>query len=283
MKIKDLLKKGALTLGDRKTALLDSEILLSYILGLEKKDLLIESNQEIDESLERLFSQYIDRVKQGEPVSYITCLKEFYGLDFFVDKRVLVPRPETEQLVDRVLDYLHKNSDEKKEFRILDVGTGCGNIAVSIAKNFNGVNILALDVDEFALEVARINVSQHSLEDKIRLCCSDLLECVEDEEKFDIIVANLPYIGEIKNRFIAADVEKYEPKTALFGGEDGLRLYERMFKQIRDKKISYGIIVGEFGFAQREDMEKLLNKYFAQEWRIEKDLADIDRIFIIEK
>ncbi|MFH1218599.1 MAG: peptide chain release factor N(5)-glutamine methyltransferase [Candidatus Peregrinibacteria bacterium] len=280
MRLKDLLKAGAQVLGGRKTAILDCEVLLAYVLGKSREELISSGGDEIDEEFSELFESYLERVKSGEPIAYITGAKEFYGLDFFVDKRVLIPRPETEQIVDRILEYLGRSENA----RALDVGTGSGNIAVAVAKNFVGeIEIEALEVSEGAVEVAKLNVSQHGVEDRVYVFQSDLLECVENGEKYDVIAANLPYIGEVKHHYVSKDSEKFEPNVALFGGNDGLELYRRLFSQIREKGICYGIIVGEFGFAQREDMEKVLSKYFDQEWRIEPDLAGIDRIFIIQK
>lgn len=282
MTIKDLLKEGADFLGDHENAILDCEVLLAYVLGKDKEYLLAHGNEEVEDDLVKLFEKYVERVRDGEPVAYITGEKEFYGLDFFVDKRVLVPRPETEMLVEKVLEYLREN--EGRKCRVLDVGTGSGNIAVSVAKNSEDIeHVYAMDCEADALEVAKINVQQHGVEDKVYVCQSDLLDAIDSEERFDVIVANLPYIGEVKNRFVSADAEKYEPGVALFGGEDGLELYKKMFQQLEEKEVDYDLVVGEFGFAQREDMEKLLNKYFEQGWRIEKDLAGIDRIFVITK
>ncbi|MFH1284935.1 MAG: peptide chain release factor N(5)-glutamine methyltransferase [Candidatus Peregrinibacteria bacterium] len=278
MTIKDLLKSGA--------DILDREVLLAYVLGVPREHLLAHPNEEIPEELAEVFSVYINRVEEGEPVAYITCEKEFFGLNFYVDNRVLIPRPETEQLVERALGYMGDRAKAGRRFRILDVGTGSGNIAVSIARNFGDEScfidrIDAVDRDNDAIDVAKINVGQYSLEDKIHVFQSDLLEFAEDGEEYDVIISNLPYIGTVKNRFVSAATEKYEPGVALFGGEDGLELYKKMFQQIVEKGVKFGILIGEFGFAQREDMEEVLNKYFEQKWRIEKDLAGIDRIFMV--
>lgn len=288
MTINDLIQEGKNILGDRSTALLDCEVLLSFTLGVEKTYLFANPDFEVEKPLEKLFLGYVTRVSKGEPVAYVTKEKEFYGLNFYVDERVLVPRPETEQLVDRVLEYLRKSSGIGKKFKLIDVGTGSGNIPIAITKNFLNeqaeiTQFDAVDIDDGAIEVAKINVQQSDLEDKIFVFKSDLLEEIEDDEKYDVIVANLPYIGEEKNRYVSADVEKHEPRVALFGGSTGIELYEKLFSQIREKNIDYAIILGEFGFAQGKDMERILNKFFEHNWRIEPDLAGIDRIFIIEK
>lgn len=283
-----LLDMGVQVLGAGDTAILDSEVLLAYVLGETKEHVFAHGNEEVDdENLEKLYIQYLSRVKKGEPVAQIIGEKEFYGLDFFVNKNVLVPRPETEMLVTEALKFLRDNYDEYGKMKVLDLGTGSGNIAVAIARNANNGEsdfieyVHAVDVSDDALDVARINVEQHDLEDKINVFQSDLLESIDDEEKFHVIVANLPYIGEVKHRHVEENVEKFEPSTALFAGDDGLELYKKLFQQLEEKKIDWNILIGEFGFGQRQDLEKLLNKYFDQKWRIEKDLAGIDRMFVV--
>lgn len=294
MTIKKLLKSGFEFLGERENALLDCEVILANVLGVEKEYLIAHNDQKIGgdgfgsgaassnfgSDLIDLFWVYLKRVHDGEPVAYLIREKEFYGLNFYVDQRVLVPRPETEQLVETVLNFL-KETPERK-FRIIDVGTGSGNIAVALATNFQNLEVTALDISEAALEVARVNVDQHGVEDRVQLCQSDLLEVVEDGENYDIIVANLPYIGIETNSEIEAGVKKYQPSSALFAGSDGLELYKKMFQQVRDKCVRCELIIGEIGSAQRVDLEPLLNKYFEQNWRIESDLAGKDRMFVIK-
>jgi len=294
MKICELLKSGYSNISlVRDAAFIDSEVVLAHILGETKEYLLAHGDEEVSSSDELLFNSYIDRIVLGEPVAYITCRKEFYGNDFFVDKRVLVPRPETEMIVEKVIEFLEavvKYGDGSRKLKLVDVGTGSGNIAISIAKHFRDYlddpldEVFAVDISEDALEVCRINIGQHGLEDKIQAFASDLLEFLEEGESCDIIVANLPYIGEVEDRFVEKNVEDFEPNVALFGGNDGLELYKKMFQQIKEKDVKFRLMIGEFGFAQGEKMKELLSKYFEQdEWKIEEDLAGIPRIFIVKK
>lgn len=282
MKIVEALKSGINFLDRRETAVLDSEVLLAHVLGVEKECLFAHGGDEVEDALVQLFYKYLERVKNGEPVCYITNSKEFFGLDFFVDKRVLVPRPETEMLVEKVLRFLKSNAEEGRRFRVLDVGTGSGNIAIALAKNFDCQEVVALDVSEDAVDVAKINIVQHGLDDKVQVYQSDLLDVIDDGESFDVIVANLPYIGKVKNNEVDENVKKHEPDSALFAGDDGLELYKKLFQQITDKNIGFGLLVGEFGFGQRKDLEVLLNKYFEHKWTVEKDLGGRDRMFVVE-
>jgi release factor glutamine methyltransferase len=218
-------------------------------------------------------------------VAYVTGQKEFYGLDFFVDERVLVPRPETELLVEKALEYLNSARERKDRLRILDVGTGSGNIPVAIATNFDCdaiEEIEVVDISEGAVEIAKINAAQHGLENTINVFESDLLEVVEEGECFDLITANLPYIGKIENNFVEEGVKMNEPALALYGGNDGTELYKKMFQQIVDKNVDFECLIGEFGFGQRKIVEQILNTYFEHKWEIFKDLAGVDRIFVVK-
>ena len=262
MQIHQLLKEGKEFLCDRETASLDAEVLLAYVLGEDREYLISHGEEEVDEFTTALFEKYLKQIAQGKPMAYILGEKEFYGLNFFVDERVLVPRPETEHVVMKALDFLRTNDEVGRKFRILDVGTGSGCIPISIAHGFSEAEgeigqIDAVDMSETALEVAKVNVSQYGLEETVHVYQSDLLENIEEGERFDLIVANLPYIGE-NDCNVSSDVRKYEPRVALFGGSDGLELYKKMFQQMQDKGVGFEMMIGEFGFGQGKELEKLL-------------------------
>jgi len=284
MTINELLNTGMNLLGKTDLAILDCEVVLAYVLGVEKEYLIANLHEEVDEGLGEMFLKYMSEVRDGKPVAYITNQKEFYGLDFYVDQRVLIPRPDTELMVEKALDFIRKNYKNER-FSILDLGTGSGNIAISIAKTLENEDLIeyihALDISDDAIEVAKQNVVQHGVEDKINVTQSDLLEAIEDEESYDLILANLPYIGEVKHRYIDKNVEKYEPKVALFGGEDGLTLYKKLFQQLRDKHISWKMMAGEINPEQLPDLVIDLNKYFDQNWEVLKDLSGKYRVFVI--
>lgn len=283
MIVSNLLIQAVDFLGKDKS--IDAEVLLCFTLGVDKVHLMINQNMEVDDDLSQLFWVYLKMAKKGEPIAYLLNEKEFYNLDFYVNKNVLVPRPETEQIVDLAIEYLVQNSAGRRQMTVLDVGTGSCNIPVAIAKNTIKYPIIidACDISYEALEVARINIDQHCVEDRVEIFQSDLLDNVENQDKYDVITANLPYIGKVTNKFVDHNVDKFEPGLALYGGDTGLELYEKMFEQIRDKGIEYGIILGEFGFGQGEEMGELLNKFYKGKWEIVKDLAGIERIFVVKK
>ncbi|MFA4891264.1 MAG: peptide chain release factor N(5)-glutamine methyltransferase [Candidatus Gracilibacteria bacterium] len=277
---------------------LEAEVLLAHVLGISREELLRDGvSREVPPQDRELFLKYIDEVASGKPVAYITNSKEFYGMDFYVDERVLVPRPETEMVVDEVLDWLGMRAADK-EIKMLDIGTGSLNITAAVTRHFGHIYVHAVDVSDEALEVARINREAHGLETHVELYKSDLLSNV-DERRFDVITANLPYVGEVRNRNLADNVLKFEPGVALWGGRDGLELYKKMIQQIFDKKIEFDLMVGEFGFGQGRAMRGMLSKFFDQisgrdgscggecgggyKWEIKNDLGGVPRIFVVRR
>lgn len=272
MKISDLLVKA-----QKLHLRSEMEVFLANLLKLRRLDLLTHGEEEVPvEKLSDLQKGWT-KILDGVPVAYLTHEKEFYGLTLYVDERVLVPRGETEQLVDFVLELAVKQPDLKK---VLEIGTGSGAIAIALKKTRPSLKIVAAEFSEEAMAVANKNIVQLGVD--VELLRSDLFENVPQED-FDILVANLPYIGKETNNFISENVEKHEPHTALFGGEDGLRLYARMFEQISEQGRRFKWILGEIGFMQGEDMralaEELLPDYKVQ---ILKDYQDLDRYFILE-
>jgi len=266
MQIKDLLQTGGTSL--------EKEVLLANLLCKSREFLISNSDYEVsNEQCERFYG-LIRSHDRGVPIAYLIKHKEFYGLPFFVDSRVLIPRPETEFLVDKVLELVGEDLSLK---RIVDIGTGSGNIACSVAKHAKGVKIFATDVSDKALEVAKLNAEKNKV--IVSFIKSNLLDELEEME-FDIIVANLPYIGTETNSFVSKETQEHEPHVALFGGEDGLELYEKLFEQVKDFKY----LMGEVGFAHREALEALFKKHFPDSnCEVLKDLAGLDRYFIIKK
>ncbi|MEK7544766.1 MAG: peptide chain release factor N(5)-glutamine methyltransferase [Patescibacteria group bacterium] len=275
MIISQLLREGAFRLSPRLDASLCSRVLLAFVLGISQESLVARSSDVVIDENEQRFFTLIERCFSGIPLAYLVQRKEFYGLDFYVDERVLIPRPETELLVDEVLKVSEKASC------IADIGTGSGCIAVSLASKLPLVHFLAVDISPDALEVARRNISSYQFIDQIQLFQSDLLNSICDRE-IDIVVANLPYIGEDQFRFLDSEVEKNEPHVALFGGHDGLQLYKKLFQQILVMPYQPQYLLGEFGFGQADELRLLLNQFFDQKWSIVLDGAGIERIFVVK-
>jgi release factor glutamine methyltransferase len=253
---------------------LDCEVLLAHVIGKSREHVFANPSLELSEDVSSEFLKLEAKRLDGCPVAYLVESKEFYGLDFYVDERVLIPRPETEMIIDTVLELCDDESA-----RVLDVGTGSGCIAISILNKMPEFGAVACDISSDALAVASLNAKKHGVSDRIEFVESDLLEGIEG--RFDFICANLPYIGLDKNDFVEKNVEKYEPEKALFGGNDGLELYKKMFQQLKMGKVECKWIIGEFGFGQTEDLKAVLSKNFDQQWEIKNDLNDIPRLFVV--
>jgi len=252
-------------------ASLEAELLLRYILKLDRAALFTEPNRLLTKRQEENYRQLIERRIQGEPSAYITGHREFFGLDFSVDKNVLIPRPETELLVEQAItragNYLHPV--------IVDVGTGCGAIAVSLAVHLPQAKIYAIDISPTALQVARRNSRKHNVKDKITFLIGNLLEPLP--APMDIIVANLPYV-------LSADVPKvntsgFEPMLALDGGVDGLDVIKRLILEAKGKLKPDGCLLLEIGMGQSQTIADFLaNIYPTAKIEIFPDLSGIKRV-----
>ncbi len=232
----------------------------------------------------------------SRPKQYTDGSVEFYKLKFKVDERALIPRPETELLVDDVLSYIKHSIIHNSQFIILDIGTGSGNIAISIAKNLptSDVRIIATDVSEEALEVARLNAKYHGVEDKIEFTKSDLLNNVTlnsfqglempKQVRHDncIIVTNLPYIPSARISYLDSSVKDFEPHVALDGGSDGFGLYRKLFQQISNLQLPISLLLGEIDYTHGEIAKLEGEKYFPNhQVSVKTDLAHKQRILRI--
>lgn len=264
---------------------LEAEILLCFVLKISREYLITHPEHEITTELILEFQRYCQARARGIPLAYLTHHKEFFGLDFYVDERVLIPRPETELLVE---EAIKKMSGVKRQVSgvICDVGTGSGCIAIALAKHLPQAKIMAIDIFEDALEIAQKNAEIHAVSDRIKFLKSDLLSEISSI-RFDGIVANLPYIGTSENHLVSREVFEHEPQEALFSGENGLELYERLFAQIRALRQAQGDkapkwFMGEMGFLQQKALKKLIRKYFGNISVIFKnDLSGLPRMFSI--
>lgn len=251
----------------------EMEVFLSFLLSCSRLDLIARSEEEIAEGHLAALQKGWIRLKNGLPVAYLTHSKAFYNLDFYVNEHVLIPRPETERLVSLVLDRANET--------VLELGTGSGAIACSVKKNRPELSVIASDISDLALEVASKNCVQLGLD--INLIQSDLLEKVP-MQNFDVLVMNLPYIGKVKHAFLDDNVFKHEPHLALFGGEDGLDLYRRLFVQIKEQNRNFKLIFGEIGFSQGFDIQKVCEQLLPNyTFTLLQDLQGLDRYFLLER
>ena len=252
---------------------LDAEMLLAEALSVERSRFYINDKLAPDGAAIEKFHALVARRAGGEPVSYIIGRREFWSLDFIVTPAVLTPRPETELLVDTALKCVGSNPNP----RILDLGTGSGAIAVALAKEVYGAEVVATDISSDALEIARANARRHGAEDRISFRAGDLFGPVAGS-KFDLIVANPPYIRREDIVTLPRDVRDFEPRVALDGGADGLDFYRRIAREAPRYLSDGGFVAVEIGAGMGADVARLFKNAGLDDVRIEKDLADLERV-----
>ncbi len=262
----------------RADAARDAALLLRHALGISHAVQLADPERELTPAQQAAFDALIQRRLANEPIQYITGEQEFYGLALRVTPAVLIPRPETEQLVEAVInEMMQAELDSSQPLRILDVGTGSGAIAIALAFHLPHARVTAVDLSAAALEVAASNAARHGLASRIRFVASDLLDALPpDELPFDVIVSNPPYISTADRASLHPQVRDHEPSAALFAGPDGLDIYRRLIPQARAALRPNGLLALEIGHGQREAIASLLNDW--NELRFLDDLQHIARI-----
>ena len=273
MTLRQVLKKAEHTLSaaDIDDALLESEILLMHVLKIDRVKLYTDIDNEMTSQQYEEYFALVQRRLNSEPSAYITGNREFYGLDFFVNPDVLIPRPETELLVEKTIDIANKRSYRT----VVDAGTGSGVVAICLALNLPDAVIYATDISASALEVASINCRKHNVEDRVTLLRGNLLEPLP--EPVDIIVGNLPYVTDTDIQQV--NTYGQEPDLALHGGTDGLEYIIAIVGQSVSKLLRGGSILLEVGQGQSQAAARQLKGIYPYgEVAIFRDLAGIERV-----
>lgn len=274
MTFRAALSHGAGLLRHLNTARRDAELLLRHTTGKDRAFLLTHADDELTPGQQSVYEQYLERRAGHEPIQYIVGEQEFYGLALRVTPNVLIPRPETEHLVEAALHRLPHDAP----LRIADVGTGSGAIAIALAHALPYASITALDLSRAALEIARQNAERHMLEGRVRFLESDLLDAVAGET-FDAIVSNPPYVSE--DEVLEEQVCNYEPHSALYAGPSGLEIYRRLIPQAWRVLNPQGWLLMEIGHRQRNAIAAMLTDWGDLEFV--NDLQQIPRVAIAKK
>lgn len=263
---------------------LDAQLLLCHILGKERSYLYMYPEHELDPVQETNWLALVHRREQGEPVAYLLGCKAFYGLDFCVDGRVLIPRPETELLVETALSICRQRLAQEHVPLVADIGTGSGVIPISLAVQEPALPLLyASDLSPAALEVASVNCRRHGVHDRVQLLQGHLLTPLP--QAVDLLLANLPYIGTSEQASMLPDIVDYEPSLALFSGPDGLDLLQQLLQEARSQeRLRPGAtLLLEIGYRQRAPLTRLAQQIWPQaRIRCLSDYAGWDRILQIE-
>ena len=277
MTIKETIRKGMIILKTNNVTEpnIKSRLIMQFVLNKPREYLVVYDKEKLTLRQEVNYFKAIKKLCNGIPIQHITNRQEFMKMTFFVDENVLIPRPDTEILVEEVIKIAKKINAKK----ILDLCTGSGAIAISLAKYIDKSNITAVDISDKALNVAKLNAKNNEVEDRITFVESDLFKNLK-KEKYDIIVSNPPYIKKEVLKKLDKEVQK-EPKLALDGGYDGLDFYKKIIKNADEYLKFNGYLCFEIGYDQKEDVENLLKE---QEKYInitcKKDLCDNDRVVI---
>ena len=261
--------RGILAAGNIEDARLESELLIRHTLKISQVQLYLDLDRKLSPNQEQTFRQLIKRRLGGEPTAYITKHREFYGLDFYVSPDVLIPRPESELLVEMALDLIQNRPVPT----IAEIGTGCGAVAISLALKLPRAKIYATDISALALKVALFNCQRHGVADRICLLHGDMLDPLP--EPVDLVVANLPYVDKLE----MPESANFEPLLALDGGSDGLEKIYQLCQQVTDMLRPDGYLLLEIGQGQGKGVTTYLHSLFSSaKIKIAPDLSGIERV-----
>jgi release factor glutamine methyltransferase len=251
--------------------------LLAHVLGRDRSFLIAHSNDSLPDELSQTFRNLITRRSQGEPLQYITGHREFFKLEFEVSPAVLIPRPETELIVEAALELCK----EEPAPIIAEIGTGSGCIAISILHELGDAVAVATDISDAALLMARRNAERHGVHERLTLIRSDCFAAVPNTKLFSLIVSNPPYVSDEELEHLGPEV-RFEPRAALAGGKDGLVVVRRLLNEARPFTRSQGHLVFEIGFGQSAAVEQLIDRRVWKLVEIRKDLQGIPRTFVLQ-
>ncbi len=283
MDINSLLKKGVNIIGEIKygNPHLEAVLVLAKLLKVDKVYIYIHGEKEVEPEIEQEFIKLMEKRATGYPIQYILNEKEFMGLDFYIEEGVLIPRPDTEILVEYLLTFIDEKYD-KRPINLLDLGFGSGAIALSVAYYRKNVNVYGVDVGDISMKVACINKDRFNL-NNVKLYKGDLFHGIEGlgmEGKFHIIASNPPYISDEEIKKLQREVKEYEPIEALSGGEDGLDYFRKIIPKSKDYLCPQGLLILEIGYNQGKAVKDMFVKEGFKDIEILKDLQGLDRVVL---
>jgi len=278
MRLDAALRRAVRTLeqNDVGSSRMNAETLLLFVLGCDRAYLYAHPERKLTGDEENRYNATITERSTGKPTQYITGHQEFWGLDFIVSPAVLIPRPETEHVIETALELAKTQRFEK----IADIGTGSGCIAVALAGEFPAAEMTGVDISAEALEIARANAARHQFEKRIAFLESDLLAALP-KEHFDLVVSNPPYVGESEADKVQRQVREFEPKVAVFSGTVGMDIYRRLIPQARAALVPGGWLVMEMGYSSEQLVRDLLTDW--DNLRVTHDLQGIPRVIAAQK
>ncbi|NLL81753.1 MAG: peptide chain release factor N(5)-glutamine methyltransferase [Tissierellia bacterium] len=281
MEINELLRLGVEVLKDKdfSNPQLESRLILSKLLNVDISYLYAHGDEEVSLDIGQEFRNIINKRACGYPFQYLIKYKEFMGLDFYIEEGVLIPRPDTEILVEYVLDYISRNH-HCEVIKVLDIGSGSGAISLSIAHYAPNSNVYGVDIGDIPIKIANINKERFNL-NNVDFIKGNLFEPFYDKNlSFNIIVSNPPYIPSLDIEDLQTEVKDYEPRLALDGGQDGLDFYRRITKEAKDFLAKDGLLIFEIGYNQASYVKSLLEDRGFINIEIIRDLQGLDRVVL---
>ncbi len=279
MRLLDLINDGAGILKNKniKSYLLDSEILMSQVIEKDRKYVILNSNKQISKKKISLYKELINQRSNGKPISYLIGKKDFWKYEFTISEKVLIPRPETEMIIEQVL----KLTKNKSKLNILDIGVGSGCLILSILKEKKDFYGVGIDKSKKCLELSNINALKLNLKNRVKFFNSDIDNF--DYGKYDLIISNPPYINKFDIKKLDREVLKYEPRLALYGGLDGTSEIRKVINKSSELIKKNGKFILEIAFDQKGKVEKLLkeNGFYINEFL--KDFSNYDRCVVCTK
>ena len=260
---------------------IEARMLLGHATNLSPVQIYTEPQQMLSRKEVVKLQELVDRRLKHEPAAYILKSREFHGIDFYVDSRVLIPRPETELLVDTALEFAWNRNCITSPLLAVDIGTGSGAIAISLALSVPGIRVYAIDISPSALEVARLNCEYHNVGRQVTLLSGNLLQPLP--EPVDLVVANLPYIKSSELVSLSPEITKFEPRMAIDGGDSGLECIRQLLQQVKSKINAGGCLLLEIGQNQEKDVSQLINSCLNEvNFRFIADFNGIKRVAKID-
>lgn len=277
MEINELIKIGVDRIKGRlySNPVLEATLLLSKLMKVDKVYIYTHGKEQVPEEIVEEYIKAIEKRSKGYPIQYIIKEKEFMGLDFYIEEGVLIPRPDTEVIVEYILAYIDKNHPNEN-IKVLDIGIGSGAIGLSVAYYRKNTYVYGVDISPKALKVAEINRDRFKLTN-VKLLESDLFEKIDKDEKFHIIASNPPYIPTETIDRLQEEVKNYEPRIALDGGREGMDFYRRIVPESKEYLNEKGLLILEIGYDQGKQVRDLMLKEGFKDVKILKDLQGLDR------
>ncbi len=279
MKIKDIINYGVAMIKNTESPSLETQMMIAKVIEKDRLYIMLNLEEDIDESKVEIIKTMIDKRKSSYPLQYILGEREFWGMDFKVSEGVLIPRQDTEILIEETLKKL-KDNKHKSNLKGFEIGVGSGIISITLLKEIETLTMIGVDINDKAIELTKANALKHEVNDRLCILKSNLFEKINKENQFDFILSNPPYIETKVIDSLQEDIKQHEPKLALDGGEDGLDFYRAIIEQSKSYISPEGFIAFEIGYNQAEAVKKIFVENGYPNVTIAKDLAGFDRVVI---